>query len=204
MEITLSQAAELVGQLQSAHRLAVGFYQRMLPQLSKIADDLGLIFWSWRPIYNDRPSQASKFPGEKWAWDLVPMYAVRFDFCTELGEHANVGDVAAVFKILLDDNYRRSQRKELGIKGEPDPVTMPVGNAIVVIDLFSCTANSQRSFEALWEDAAWPSNDNDGWEYVGEQISARKLTFSLAQFAAEPETIVASVRAALNAAPRDA
>ncbi len=202
MEIAHSDATELVGQLQTAHRLSVGFYQRLLPLLNRIAGEFLLDFWSWGPLFTNRPSQSGKSPSTKWAWDLVPMFASEHYFRNEQGEHANPGDMTAVFKIYIDENFKPEKRKELGIKGEPDPLTMKAGSAIFELDLFCCDGHSQKPFDSLWGDATWPSDDNESWEVVGENMNARRLTFHLADLIAAPETIIEAVRAELAKAPR--
>lgn len=203
MEITLPEATTLVSQLQTAHRLSVGFYQRLLPLLNDITTALDLDFWSWQPLHTNRPSQGGKSPAEKWAWDLLPMFASRHDFRNQQGEHASTGDMAVVFKIYLDDNFKPEKRKALGIKGEPDPVTMPIGNALLELDLFWCKEKTSTSFDTLWEEADWPSDENMQWEDVGEHMCARRLTFDLAQLIANPEAIVTAVRAEWAAAPQN-
>lgn len=202
MEMTLTEANQLIDQLQTAHRLSVGFYQRLLPLINRVASELELEFWSWGPLYTDRPSQSGKPPSDKWAWDLIPMFASQHIFRNEQSEHASAGDCAAVFRIFIDDNFKPTNRKALGIRGEPDPITMPVGSATLELDLLCCEGKSLKSFDSLWEDAEWPSDDNMQWESVGENMYGRRLTFSLAQLIAEPEKTVASVREELAKAPR--
>lgn len=202
MEIARPDAIELLKQVQTAHRLSVGFYQRILPVLNRIAEEFSLDFWSWTPLHTDRPAQSGKSPSTKWAWDLMPMFASRHDFGCELGEHANAGDIAIVFKIYIDDNFKPEKRKELGIKGEPDAVTLPVGQPIVELDLFCCESRTQKSFETLCDEAGWPSDNNQEWEPVGGNMNARRLTFHLADLVAMPETIIAAARTELEKAPR--
>jgi len=202
MELTLPEATTLVSQLQTAHRLSVGFYQRLLPLLNDITTALDLDFWSWQPIHTNRPSQGGKSPAEKWAWDLLPMFASRHDFRNQQGEHASTGDMAAVFKIYLDDNFKPEKRKALGIRGEPDPLTMPIGKALLELDLFWCKEETSTSFSSLWEDADWPSDENTHWEDVGEHICARRLTFELSELIANPNSIISAVCAEWANAPK--
>lgn len=50
------QITDLVTQLQQAHRLATGFYQRILPLFDEIAEEaLYTEFWYWNPTETSRP-----------------------------------------------------------------------------------------------------------------------------------------------------
>ncbi len=197
MEMTLTQTTELVSQLQTAHRLSVGFYQRLLPQLSHIASELEMGFWYWEPCHTSLPGRSTTAPGSKWAWDLIPMFASRHVYRRVVGELAQAGDVALVFNVYLDDNFKPEKRKALGQKGQPDPLTLPFGKATVEMYLYRCDGENGDSFQKLWQDSEWPSVDGAGWEQVGPQMAARLITRDLALFINDSDSVIIDVRNAL-------
>ncbi|WP_079436974.1 hypothetical protein [Zoogloea sp. LCSB751] len=197
MEMMLPEATELVGQLQTAHRLSVGFYQRLLPLLTRIASELEMGFWYWEPCHTNLPSRSTTAPGNKWAWDLAPMFASRHVYRRVVGELAQAGDVALIFNVYLDDNFKPEKRKALGQKGQPDPLTLPIGKATVEMYLYRCDGENGDSFEKRWGTLEYPSGDNPGWEQAGPQTSARLLTRDLASFITDPDSIVTDIRNAL-------
>jgi hypothetical protein len=199
MEMTLSEATQLVGQVQIAHRLSVGFYQRLLPLLTHIASELECMFWYWEPCHNDRPCQASTSPANKWAWDFMPLFAARYAYLNAEGDSAQSGDIAVFFTVHIDANYKPESRKRLGSKGQPDPVSLPIGEAEVEIILYRCDGENGDSFQRKFDLSPWPKRENEGWEDVGQQMSACLLTRKLTDFIAEPETIIADLRAILTA-----
>jgi len=71
------QAELLVTQVQHAHRLLAGFYQRILPAIDNLAGHYNATFWYWEPSEFSRPCGASIRPSSKWAWDFLPLVATR-------------------------------------------------------------------------------------------------------------------------------
>lgn len=200
MEMTTEEASQLVGQLQIAHRLSVGFYQRLLPLLTRIAEALEFEFWYWEPCHNDKPCQSTTPPKSKWAWDFVPLYASRHVYRKVTEAQAREGDLAVVFNIYLDDSYKPDNRKKHGIKGQPDPITMPTGAATVEICLYHCDGENGETFQTLWYASECPSEGKEGWEPVGPKMSARLLTCPLERFIAESDTVIDDLRNAFSTA----
>lgn len=200
MEMNVAQAQELVEQVQTAHRLAVGFYQRLLPLLTRIADELDMQFWYWEPAHTSRPSPSTTSPNSGWKWDLVPLFASRHVFWQIAGEQAQQGDVALVFNIYFDEDFKPSRRKALCIKGEPDPLTLK-GPAAAIVHLFRCTTDNEEPFRKLWNEVERSSVGGEGWHEVGPAMNAYRLPYTLAQFIAEPENVIADIREALGETP---
>lgn len=198
MTIKLSEAEMLVTQTQIAHRLAVGFYQRLLPLLERIAGELDLQFWYWEPAHTSRPSQSTTSPNSKWKWDFVPLFASRHVFWRIAGEKAQPGDVVLVFNVYIDENFKPEKRKALGIKGQPDPLLLPTGPALVEIFLYRSTGESDMAFSKEWQDLPWPDDAQEEWESVASTIEARKLAFPLPQFITDTDSIIASIRKVLE------
>lgn len=195
MEMNVAQAEVLVTQVQTAHRLAVGFYQRLLPLLTRIAGEFDTQFWYWEPTNTSRPSPSTTSPNNKWKWDLVPLFASRHVFRRIAGEQAQQGDVAIVFNVYLDEDFKPERRKSLGIKGQPDPLSLN-GSATVEIYLYRCTVDSEAPFHKMWDAVEWPDDKIKGWHTVGQKMSACRLGYPLAQFIAAPEGVIADVQKA--------
>lgn len=198
MEMNEAQAQELVTQVQTAHRLAVGFYQRLLPLLTRIARELDMQFWYWEPAHTNRPCASTTSPNTKWKWDLVPLFASRHVFWRIAGEQAQQGDVAIVFNLYLDEDFKPSRRKSLGIKGQPDPLTLH-GPATAIVHLYRCTTDNGQPFHKLWNEVDFPNEGVEGWHEVGPTMTACRLPYTLAQFIAEPDNVIANIREALAA-----
>lgn len=41
-------------------------------------------------------------------------------------------------------------------KGDPDPLRMELGNAIVEVCLLRCNKDSKHSFDTQWDNIPWP------------------------------------------------
>lgn len=190
--------AHLVDQVQIAHRLCVGFYQRLLPSIQEVATALECSFCSWNPAETNRPAGQYVAPQDKWAWDLVPMFATQHVYERVAGDFASQGDLSLTFTIYLDENFKKSQRKKLGIKGQPDPINLPKGGATVEVCIHRCTEDSKASFDSLWDAARWPDSDKAGWQDVGEKVEARLTRWSLAFFIVHKEQVIAELKEALQ------
>lgn len=195
MEMNLSQAQELVTQVQTAHRLAVGFYQRLLPQLTRIAGELDMQFWYWKPAHTSRPCNSTTSPNNSWKWDLVPLFASRHAFWRVAGDQAQQGDIAVVFNIYLDEDFEPSRLKLLGIKGQPDPLSLK-GTASAIVHLYRCTAENGQSFQELWNKAGLPSKSVHGWQDVGPMMAAYRIPYTLAQFIVAPDKVITDIQEA--------
>lgn len=188
----------LVDQVQIAHRLCVGFYQRLLPCIQEVASALECSFSSWNPEETNRPAGQYTAPQNKWAWDLVPMFATQHTYERVTGDFASQGDLSLTFIIYLDENFKKAQRKRLGIKGQPDPINLPKGEATVEVCIHRCTGDSKASFDSLWDAAKWPDSEASGWQVVGEKIEATIVRWPLALFIARKEQVIAELKATLE------
>lgn len=198
MNTVSEEITHLVNQVQIAHRLCVGFYQRLLPCVQQVASALECSFCSWNPLETDRPTRQYTPPQNKWAWDMVPMYATEHLYERVAGEHAREGDLNLSFHIYLDQNFKSDQRKQLGIKGQPDPLTLPQGEANVEICMYRCTADSKTSFDSLWEAAKEPDAETAGWQMVGEKMQATSRRYPLARFIAQTDQVIAELEVMLD------
>lgn len=187
-------AKELVSQLRAAHCLAVGFYQRLLQQLTSMSNELNLSFWYWEPSETSMPCRRQTAPVGPWAWDMVPLFASTHVYrrVADAGL-AQEGDIAVSFQVYLDDNFTSQKRKSLGIKGQPDPLTLPAGEAIVRVDLFRCDGQNGENFTKAWQDSEWPDSEGDSWKEVGANMKARVKTYHLDFFITHSDHVVKEI-----------
>jgi hypothetical protein len=187
--MTSDEASVLVEQIRVAHRLSAGFYQRLLPVLADIANDQGLEFWYWRPAYTSRPCRSSTPPNNNWAWDMLPMFASQHVYRRVRGGSAAQGDLALMFEVCLDDTFRPEARKLHGVKGEPDPLTLPEGRALVEASVFRCLGEDTRTFDKIWNETGSPEPTIQGWQKLHDKLEASVLTYHLANFISAPRKI---------------
>ncbi len=121
MEIKLmdinNSNTELLMQVRTGHRLLVAFYQRLYSNLDKLASELGLSFYVWRPANFDRPATLSINPFQKWQWDLLPAMSSYFIFKTDFDNNKIVpGHCLVEIKVDLDTAV--DGKSDLG--GQPD------------------------------------------------------------------------------------
>lgn len=153
----ITKTEQLVEQLGQAHRLVAGFYQRILPLFDQIAQEsIDASFWYWNPSENARPCSSAKRPSSYWAWDYIPLFASTHGYRTWEGNKALSGDMTLAFRLYIDDAIKKDSPQRGGGKGEPDPIGMKLGNAVVEVYLFRCTKDSEHSFDVLWDDIPWP------------------------------------------------
>lgn len=186
----------LVEQVQIAHRLCVGFYQRLLPEVEKVAREVeaGFVFRSWGPIETNRPAGRSTSPVNKWAWDLVPMFATKFDYSPESGDTARSGDLMLSFVIYIDESFSKKRRVELNVRGQPDPLKLKRGEATVQVRLFRCTADSNQTLDSLIGEETPAQSEATGWLRVSDKLEAVHLDYKLADFIADTGKVVSELK----------
>ncbi|CAM3317798.1 hypothetical protein [Polaromonas hydrogenivorans] len=194
IESTTENFVHLVNQVKVAHRLCAGFYQRLLPTIKHVASELDFTFWSWRPLETERPPRATTQPAEKWAWDFLPLFASEHIYRRSDGDVAKVGDVAIIFSIYLDESFKKENRSKLGIAGQPDPIVLPMGEAVVEMSLYRCDQDNGESFDSQWTGLGWPDKCIEGWQKVSDLMSTMYLRHTLVEFIANPDTVVDKLR----------
>ncbi len=193
----------LVSQAQIAHRLIVGFYQRLSPSIKQVAQQLELTFSAWEPYATNRPCTKRRDPTEYWAWDMVPMLAFSHSYLRSNGLTSEVGDLVLDLYISFDNNFSHEESEKFGIPEgqEPDATTLPMGSALVQVYLGRCDLRSDIALEQLWELADEVKEDNEligHWQTISPNLSASYLKKTLAEFIANPESIVHEVRSLLE------
>ncbi len=201
MEMSLEQADRIVEQVQTAHRLATAFYQRLLPRLAGTTEQLDLAFWYWKPAHTQRPGNSATPPGKNWAWDYLPLFASRHVYRRIAAESARAGDVIAVLDVHVDDQFRPENLKRAGNSGQPDPIDMKRGAGTLTVHLYVCLQDDERSTGMLWEKAA-PLSRESGWRTDGA-FRTTTVTVPLARFLAEPDAVTQELKSVLASASTD-
>ncbi|MBO1390897.1 hypothetical protein [Vibrio cholerae] len=199
MQHDLEQTTQLVTQLQQAHRIAVGFYQRILPLFDQIANQaLEAEFWYWEPSETSRPCQARTRPSCSWAWDYLPLFASNHVYRNWDGNTAQLGDQTLVFRLYIDNAFRQDSSLRSKSKGQPNPLQMD-GDAVVEVSLFRCLQDSHQRFDELWHDLPWPSHQLD-WQQSQEcsLLEVCSQHVSLALLLADPESITQWIKTTSN------
>lgn len=186
----LEQTNQLVTQLQQAHRLAAGFYQRILPLFDQIASQaLDAEFWYWEPSENSRPCRSGTRPSSSWAWDYLPLFASTHCYRDWGGDTAGKNDITLAFRLYIDSDFRHTSVLRAGVKGQPDPLQLD-GDSVVEVSLFRCLEDSDKHFDELWRPVPWPLHQPD-WKQSEEcsQLAFCSNHVPLAQLLADPDGI---------------
>ena len=194
MNPSKEQAVELVENVRIAHRLSVGFYQRMMPKLDAAAEALDSEFWYWEPVFTARPAASGTRPTRKWLWDMVPLFASRHVYRKVAGGPLQKGDMAVSFCLYLDDGFKPEKRKAAGVKGDPDPVLLPAGAAVLELELYRASADATDSFDAVWDKADAPDTKQTAWHQVHESLQGYWLSMPLPDVMHNPDDLVSVIR----------
>ena len=173
-----------------AHRLAAGFYQRILPLFDQIASQaLDAEFWYWEPSENSRPCRSGTRPSSSWAWDYLPLFASNHAYRDRNGDTALKGDKTLIFRLYIDDDFRQNSTLRASTKGQPDPLQLS-GNAVVEVNLYRCLQDSDNHFWDLLKQVSWPAHQPD-WQQSDKchQLEICSKHLPLAQLLADPDSV---------------
>ncbi|MGH1411240.1 MAG: hypothetical protein ACRAUW_17310 [Aeromonas sp.] len=190
MQHDLEHTTQLVTQLQQAHRLAAGFYQRILPLFDQIASQaLDAEFWYWEPSESSRPCRSGTRPSSSWAWDYLPLFASNHAYRDRNGDTALKGDKTLIFRLYIDDDFRQNSTLRTSTKGQPDPLQLS-GNAVVEVNLYRCLQDSDHHFWDLLKQISWPAHQPD-WQQSDKchQLEICSNHLPLAQLLADPDSM---------------
>ena len=192
-EITQEDAEPLVNQIQNAHRISVAFYQRILPIFDSVANNFGCSnFIHWGPLNTDRVCTKKTRPSSKWAWDFVSLFTSSHIYWKTSGDKSSIHDLGLSFALITDDNFSKDNLKALNVKGVPDPVSLPFGDAYVGVYAFKPIKSSKESFETLWDASGEIDDENINtgeWEDVGGGLKGMGFTFPLADIFMDANTV---------------
>ncbi len=190
---------KLVSDVQVAHRLVVGFYQRLLPALDELAGSVQCDFWYWEPMWTARPPAAATRPTKKWLWDMVPLFASTHGYKRAGGGAMQLGDLALIFDIEIDESFSPDGRKTAGMRGNPDAILLPIGHATFNLSAYRAVGGSEHTFETVWNDAREP--EETGWQRVHgtEPMEGQRWSMGLAEFVRDSSVLAKQVQAACAA-----
>lgn len=195
---------DLVSQAQVAHRLLAGFYQRLLPTIQQVAQQLQLSFYEWEPTVTNRPCRKSSNPADSWAWDMLPIMAHTQRFMRSESRESAVGDIALDFFVTFDSNYSHRDdwsKWQISKNKEPDATTTPLGQALVELYLGRCEKHHKSDLKELWMNAK-DLNEEEAligrWQNIGTHFNAVYLRMTLAEFIADPQAVVNQVKSLLS------
>ena len=209
--LTPEQAAALLQQLQVAQRISVAAYHRLLRLCDELGACMGGQFLRWYPAETDRPAMSTTAPSSKWAWDLLPLYASVHQYlrCAST-TCATAGDQVLRISCYLDEGFRSSHRTRHQPHGEPDPLSLPLGEASLTLNLWHCHRAGTQPLSVLADEQVGlmqaPTKQAraqavvgtepmcPAWRPVGEQLLHWRLQLPLAQLFSEPHTVLAQLR----------
>ncbi|CAM3187655.1 hypothetical protein [Vibrio rarus] len=148
-------------QMRTAHRILVGYYQRLLPCIEKIARELDADFYYWGPKDNTFP-RSNTNPFQRWQWDLLPAMNGRYLFKNiDDTSKTKSGDYVVEFLVINDDGYLSEHRNV-----EPDALSLNISvekaNSILRVGIYTALEDSGNNFYSLWEHLDYPKYSKDG------------------------------------------
>lgn len=187
-------AEMIVAQLQQAHRISVGFYRRILPSLDAVANHLGFDFWFWGPIHTDLPCRRTTQPSEKWAWDFVPLFASEHVY-RRVSNKKKTGpnDIGIQFWLYVEDSF---MSKNGGAMGQPDPIVMPAGKAVLQAFIYRPKGEYRKPFGDLWDVGEEVDLEIGGknWQGVNEYFEGVAFQWPLAELISNNQPIVETIK----------
>lgn len=192
---------DLVSQAQVAHRLLAGFYQRLLPTINQVAQQLQLNFYDWEPTVTSWPCRKSSNPADSWTWDMLPMMAHTQRFMRSENRQSAVGDITLDFFVTFDSNYSDDEGWSNWQVSEPDATNMPIGRALVELNLGRCEKHHKSGLKELWMNANELNKEEQWigrWQNIGTHFNAVYLKLTLAEFIANPQAVVEQVKSLLS------
>ena len=188
--ITVEDANKLVSSVQVAHRIAVGFYGRVLPMLDEIAGQLGLDFWDWGSEEDRVVPRGSTPPSSRWSWDFVPLYSSLHCYSRESGKNlASPTDVVLGLVLYIDDSFERDGPVRAGSAHQPDPVSLPIGRAVLRTYVYRPRHDVPEDLLTVWNKSAWV-HPVGIWEIASEYMMAIGREWTLAEAISNPQAIV--------------
>ena len=198
MEVTLEQCQRLVADTQVAHRLIVAFYERLTSRLDMVARDLEARFFRWAPTETERPCRAKTPPSRNWLWDMVPLYTAYHAYGKMSANTIRRGDFAVCFMVYTDDAFDSESRKRAGVRGKPDPLTLPAGEGLLVVDVYLSRRNVRKTWDEVWDNLDEPDPAIEQWVDVGSDVDALAFELPLAEFLHDPGEVRARLAALIS------
>lgn len=192
----LEKARDLIAQVQIAHRLAVAYYGILLSSVDEVAAELGMNFWYWEPVETVMPRKGSRPPSASWAWDYVPLYASTHGYKKSSGPTVP-GDMCVTFDVYLEDSFEKERRKSAKVKGQPDPVLLPKGEARVEVAIYLALVADSRDFDVVWDGVEYPEHAR--LHPVGNGMQGALVDLDLVQLLTDRTAVAAKIRQIIDA-----
>ena len=174
----VSQAQILIAQVRHAHRLIEGFYERILPQLDKLASEAAdARFCYWGNAEGDGVGRATSKPSARAPWSFLPLF--RSYYCYQRGrgaEHAQKGDIALYFRLNIDDAFNEAAPEAT----DYDPHT---GSSSLEVHLYRFTKDALYRWDAIEGDPPWANHDtwaSQAQEYPEVECSSKRVALEIA------------------------
>lgn len=178
-------AENIVNQLQQAHRISVAFYQRILPTFDMIASQVGCnSFLNWAPIITSRIGRSTSQPSKSWAWDYVPLYASSHSYRYARREKSTgPEDFGIMFDLYIEDSFSDD-------KGQPDPIKLPSGKAILQVGLYRPKKEVKKPFDVLWKEEADEDLEIGKWTDASENWRGILFEWPLADIIIDHQCVI--------------
>lgn len=181
-------AEKMVIQLQQAHRLAVGFYKRILPTFDYLANQIGCQFWEWYPLYTSRPCRSSSQPSASWTWDYVPLYASGHVYGRQQDPARTcVDDLSIEFDLIIEESFDPSRRES---RQQPDPISLPAGESVVKISLYRPKEDFDIPFDDLWAEPEEVEEASGRWFNSTEHFEGYRLCWPLGDLISDVQPLI--------------
>jgi hypothetical protein len=194
MDISREQALTLVQQLQQAHRLSAGFYQRVFVALDNLANTFDAQFWYWGPLCFSRPCSQYKWPGDNWSWDLLPMVTSTFVFVANADADSARPGCLLECQLLIDPAVLPEHREK---NVRPDPANLPAVEPQLKVYLCWPKADAGADLKAAWEEVEYPSFATGESQDLGKGVQGTWLEVPLADFIVAPKQLEDRIRSVL-------
>jgi len=193
-QISLEEADQLIGQVQAAHRLAAGFYSRLLVLLDEMAQQLALQFWYWSSEEDIKVPKGGTQARYRPVWDFLPLFVSSHCY-SRLGEKGTtLNDVGLAFVVYVDDSYDADGEARQVKRGVPDPVELPIGRAVLRTYLYRATEASPRSFYELWDKCPWVETSEAWVDVTGVGMKGLGREWKLRDVIVNPQDVVTFLR----------
>jgi hypothetical protein len=184
---------DLLIQIRTAHRLLAAYYQRLLPSIEKIANQVGSDFYFWEPYKFARPAMRTSNPFSKWAWDMLPAMSAIYVFKNVKNESSiAIDDFLISFYVDSDtgvDN-EEMQRSEMDGLALSMPVTQ--AQSMVKIGIYTPFKNENLHWHAnIWSQGAYPdyqafdADNNSAKDANGQPMVSSGFEVSVSQLMTE-------------------
>ncbi|WP_300480111.1 hypothetical protein [Shewanella sp.] len=184
---------ELLIQIRTAHRLLAAYYQRLLPSIEKIANQLGSDFYFWEPRKFARPASRNSNPFSKWAWDMLPAMSAIYVFKNINNESSiTIDDFLISFYVDSDTGVDEEEMKRGEMDGLALSIPVTQAQSMVKIGIYTPFKNENLHWHSsIWCQGAFPDYQafdaahNSAKDINGQPIVSSGFEVSVSQLMTE-------------------